>query len=121
MENLLQISSTNLILLGECFLYFLIGIVEAFLADLNILFLNQKHKSGCFITSVLNTVIFYTVIITIIKNEQSFLLICANGCGMGAGEILAIIFYDYLTKLAKTAGKSLKKFQKRYFIKKVKR
>lgn len=120
MNTILNISPNFLLLFGEVGLYFWIGIVESFLADLNILFLNKKHYSGCFITSVLNTIVFYMVIVNIMKNDQSVLLIVANSFGIGAGEILALIFYDYLNKVAKKFGKKLKKLGRTYFVKKIK-
>lgn len=99
----------------DIIILFFIGILECFLSALNIKFLQRGKKIACFIISTLSIFIWYYLLVLLIENLKKFWLITFYAIGFGLGDVLALWFDQYLSKLAKSKGIKMlrKKFRRR--------
>lgn len=77
---------------------FSIGIIECFLISLNTKLLQKNKKILCFITSFINILVWYKVILLATDKLQS-IYILPYALGFATGNVLAIIFDSYLDKV----------------------
>lgn len=94
--------------------WIMLGVIECFLQSLNTKLLQRNHKTGCFIISFINIMIWFFVLSTIIENINAVGLIILYGLGYASGDVLAIVFDKYLVKIARMKkGKFIRKLFKR--------
>ena len=86
-------------------IYLILGLIECFGLSLNTKFRQRNKKAGAFLTSFINILIWGTVLSTFIQAISKSLL-CTYALGFAIGDVLAIIFDNYLEKLAKIRGLS---------------
>jgi uncharacterized protein YebE (UPF0316 family) len=94
-------------------LFLVLGVVECFGTTLNTKFVQRDKKLPSFITSFINILVWAFVLSTLIESMgKSWDLIIVYGLGYASGDVLGIMFENYLEKLAKLKGFWLKKKKK---------
>lgn len=88
---------------------FIIGAIECFLSAMNTKFLQRNKKLPCFIISYANILIWYYVLRIVIDDLTNLYIINLYALGFALGDVLALLFDNYLDKLAKFKGLKLKK------------
>lgn len=91
-------------MIWKVLLIFFVGLGESFLASLHLKFFQRNKKFWTFITSVINTVIWYFILASFVENLGNISLVLAYSLAMGIGDVLAIKFDTYLDKLSKKYG-----------------
>ena len=99
-------------------LVFCAGILECFLSSIRYKFLQKNKKALCFSTAFIFNIIYIYILAMVLKNLNAFYIIIAYSVGYASGDVLAITFDNYLTKLAKLNGKKWNKKWKRWLRKK---
>lgn len=94
------------------FLFF-IGIIECFFSALRYKLLQKNKQLFCMIISYTNIFIWYFMLRAVIDNINNLYLIAVYAAGYSLGDMLAIRFDTYLSKLAALKGLKLKRKQPR--------
>jgi len=87
----------------------LVGLLESFLSTVNSKFRQKNKKTAAFITSFINILIWYYVISKVMENIANVKLALVYAMTYASGDVIGLIFDEYLDRLAKLAGFKLKK------------
>ena len=102
------------------FLFFILGVIECFGTTLNTKFVQRDKKSLSFITSFINILVWAFILTSLIESMgKSWDLVVIYALGYALGDVLGIIFENYLEKLAKLRGFKIRR--KRRWMKKRKK
>ena len=92
-------------MLTAMFLVFGAGVLECFLSSLKYKFLQRNKKVLCFTTSFIFNLVYIYILAMVLKNLNCLYIIIAYSFGYAFGDVLAILFNNYLEKVAKINGK----------------
>lgn len=96
------------------FIIILVGLIEAFCSTLNSKFRQKSNRIPTFITSFINIFVWYCLLRMVVENIANINLAIVYGVAYAIGDVLGLVFDDYLSKIAKFRGiKFRKKFTKK--------